>query len=226
MFWSVCSAKGGVGTSVVTAALATALSRKRPVLLVDVAGDQPDLLGVEVGDVGVRDWLRADESVPTANLAGLIVDVAPGLQLLPAGSAGDLSVVAGQRSLGLVETLSDPSRLVISDLGVLDSTAFSAPSVILASSSRTTLVVRACYVGLRRAQRLAIDTDDVVEIFEGGRALRTIDIEAVLGRPVTTRIPLDPLIARAADAGLLTKRLPRSLRRLASDLADLGGAAA
>lgn len=226
MFWSICSVKGGVGTSVIAAALAHSQSKNRPVLLVDFAGDQPDLLGVDAGDVGVRDWLRADELVPTANLEGLVVEVSPRLQLLSAGAPGDLSNVTAQRSLSVVEALSLPDRLVIADLGVLDGSTFSPSSVICAASARTTLVVRACYLGLRRAQRLAIEADDVVEVVEGGRALRTIDIESVLGQPVTARIPFDPLVARAADAGLLTRRLPRSLRRLANDLADFGAVAA
>ena len=37
--------------------------------------------------------------------------------------------------------------------------------------------------------------NDVVEIVEGGRALTTVDIEAVLGQPVTARLPFDPQIA-------------------------------
>ena len=58
----------------------------------------------------------------------------------------------------------------------------------------------------------------MVEIVEGGRSLSTLDIEAVVGKAVTTRVAIDPRIARTIDAGFLPGRLPRGLRRLVRDL--------
>jgi hypothetical protein len=37
-----------------------------------------------------------------------------------------------------------------------------------------------------------------------------------VGAPVRVRVPLDPAVARAVDAGLLAGRRPRALRRLAA----------
>ena len=55
----VCwSAKGGSGTTVVSAALALVLSQSRPALLVDLAGDLPATLGIaEPTGPRVLDWL-------------------------------------------------------------------------------------------------------------------------------------------------------------------------
>src|SRR5438552_253681 len=61
------SAKGGSGTTVVAAALATVLARSSPggAVLVDLAGDVPGALGVaEPPGYGVADWLAAGPSVP------------------------------------------------------------------------------------------------------------------------------------------------------------------
>jgi hypothetical protein len=46
------------------------------------------------------------------------------------------------------------------------------------------------------------------------------DVEAVVGSPVRMRIPLDPAIARAVDAGLLARRAPRALLRAVGDVAS------
>ena len=117
------------------------------------------------------------------------------------------------------------SGFVVADVGQLSSRPMHWSSIVCAASDRTTLVVRACYLALRRTQRLAAGFDDVVELVEPGRALRTVDIEAVVGQPITARGPVDPAVARAADAGLLRRRLPRSLRRTISDLVSVVDAA-
>ena len=71
------------------------------------------------------------------------------------------------------------------------------------------LVVRGCYVGIRRAIRSAARPSGLVLIREPGRALGADDVSAALGAPVVARIELDPAIARAVDAGLLLARLPQ-----------------
>jgi hypothetical protein len=216
MFWSFCSAKGGAGVSVLAAsvALRSAAGGQR-VLLVDLGGDQPDLLGVGVdAAAGVTDWLAAD--VGADALASLTVPVADGLDLLPLG-AGD-TAVGPQRVVQLGTATAAEWDLVVADVGVLQPGPFDPRQLLVTSGDRTTLVVRACFLGLSRAGRLSVPVDDVVEVAEGGRALRTVDIEGVLGQPVVARVAVDPAIARAVDAGLLTARLPRALRRAADTL--------
>ena len=59
------------------------------------------------------------------------------------------------------------------------------------------------------------DVEAVTEIAlvdEPGRALRGADVRAATGCEVRGRLPCDPAVARAVDAGLLATRLPRSAR--------------
>jgi hypothetical protein len=218
VFWTFVSPKGGVGVSVVAAAMATGLSKDRPVTLIDFCGDQLDIFGLDaVATSGVWDWLHATDDVGVEALSNLEVELRPGLTILPAGSRSRAQPVSPQRCRALVGAVQD-GRVVLGDLGVLDPDPFSPASLLAASSDRTTLVLRACYLALRRARHLPVVADDVVEVVEGGRALSTLDIEAVVGRAVTTRLAVDPRVARAIDAGLLPGRLPGPLRRLVRDL--------
>ena len=68
MLISCWSAKGGVGTTVVAAALAVRMARREPpgVLLVDLAGDLPTVLGCpEASGPALVDWLDGRGDVPT-----------------------------------------------------------------------------------------------------------------------------------------------------------------
>lgn len=205
--WSV---KGGVGTSVVAAALAIGgAAGTGSCLLVDLAGDQAAVLGVPEPDgAGVADWLGAGPDVPFDALSRLEVAVGRGLSLLPRGR-GPLE---GDRLRVLVGLLASGRRPVVVDAGVLDGDDDPRRS-LLASADRPVLVLRACYLALRRVRPVAPGTE-VVLIDEPGRALGADDVAAVCGVPVTTRIPWDPPVARAVDAGLLARRLPRVLRAL------------
>ena len=88
-----------------------------------------------------------------------------------------------------------------------------AAGPILRAATSSLLVVRPCYLGLRRALECGVRPTGVVLIDEPGRALRASDVEAVLGVRVCAHLDLDPAVARAADGGLLAHRLPRSLER-------------
>lgn len=74
------------------------------------------------------------------------------------------------------------------------------------------LVVRPCYLAVRRAAAVPYTPDHVVLIRERLRALTAEDIERALALPVTT-IQHDPIIARAIDAGLLVTHAHRWLGR-------------
>ena len=80
MFVICRSPKGGVGTSVVAAALALRHAQAgHPTVLVDLAGDQPDLLGVAPSSsLGIGDWAERGDDVPVEALTALEVEVVPG----------------------------------------------------------------------------------------------------------------------------------------------------
>ena len=75
------------------------------------------------------------------------------------------------------------------------------------------LVLRNDYLSLRRALTALHTTTGIVLITEPHRSLERRDVEEVLGRPLVAELHLDPAIARAVDAGLLT-----SARHLRVDL--------
>ena len=77
MFTICRSPKGGVGTSVVAAALALRHAHAgHPTVLVDLAGDQPDLLGVAPSSsLGIGDWAAGGDDVPVEALTALEVEV-------------------------------------------------------------------------------------------------------------------------------------------------------
>jgi len=205
--WSV---KGGVGTTVTSAALSIVLARSHAegVLLADLAGDVPAALGVaDPGDPGLTGWLAAGPAVPTDGLARLELDAGHGLSLLPRGT-GPLTPARVEALAGLLA--SDP-RPVVVDAGVLGA---DAPAIALAAhATHSLLVVRPCYLGLRRAAAPPVRPSGVVLVAEGGRALGRAEVQQVVGAPVVAELPVDPSIARAIDAGVLASRLPRLLER-------------
>lgn len=204
--WSV---KGGSGTSVVAASLALQLARSAETTLVDLGGDSAAVLGLpEPAGPGVSEWL-AESSVDAAALDRVGVDAAPGLRLVPLGRV-PLPESGGER---LAAALAGPRNVVI-DCG---SQVTSGPGLGAASAATLSLlVIRPCYLALRRAIACPIRPSGVVLIDEGDRSLGSSDVADVLGTPVRVSIPWDPRVARAVDAGLLAARMPRSLRALES----------
>lgn len=208
--WSV---KGGVGTTVVSVALATTLARVHALdggaLLVDLAGDVPATLGLpDPRDPGLTGWTSAGEDVAADALARLELSVGPGLALLPRGR-GRPGPAA--RHEVLARLLGAEARPVVVDAGVVGP---DSPGLPLASeASRSLLVTRACYLGLRRAVDLPVRPSGVVLLREPGRTMGREDVETVVGAPVVADIAVDPSVARAVDAGVLARRVPRALAR-------------
>jgi hypothetical protein len=208
-FWSP---KGGSGTSVIAAASALVLARDTDARIVDLSGDQPAVLGLAHDPIpGLLDWMRAGPGAPTDALEHLAVDVAPRLALLPAGDAHG-PPAAPEAGAALAVALDADPRPGACDLGRLDDQAVRAFAEVAGIGI---IVVRGCYLALRRAVRhpAIVDAVGAILIDEHGRSLGAPDVEDVLGIPVLATIPARTSIARAVDAGVLPSRLPDSLGR-------------
>jgi hypothetical protein len=208
-FWSP---KGGSGTSVIAASAALVLARETDARIVDLCGDQPAVLGLAHDPApGLLDWMRAGVDAPTDALEHLSVNVAPRLDLLPAGDAHGFAA-APEAGAALAVALDADPRPGVCDLGRLDDPAVRAFAEVAGVG---VVVVRGCYLGLRRAVRHPAITEVVgaILIDEHGRSLGAPDVEDVLGVPVLATIPARTSIARAVDAGVLPTRLPDSLGR-------------
>lgn len=199
------SAKGGSGTTVVAAALGVLLARRlsEGALLVDAGGDVGCALGLaEQHTPGLADWLRSPREVDGTAIDRLVVAGAPGLEVLPRG-AGAFPADAADRLLDALAT----RPVVVVDAGPPSAFAYQ----LAAASTVSLLVLRPCYLALRRALAAPVRPSGVVLVEEPKRTLDVGDIESVLGVPVLSVVPWDEGIARAVDAGLLGARLPRPL---------------
>ncbi len=197
--WGV---KGGSGTTVVAAAIALLAARTRPTYLVDLAGDAAAALGAPPPDgPGVAEWLRSANAGADA-LVRLADPVTDGLLLI---SPGHLPLTDELRWADLGTALRTVGDVVV-DAGTHD-----PHPAVLDAASHALLVIRPCYLALRRATAATTRPTGIVLVSEPGRALRPIDVEHALGAPVVATVAVDPAIARAVDAGLLAARLPRSL---------------
>jgi MinD-like ATPase involved in chromosome partitioning or flagellar assembly len=209
MLLACWSSKGGSGTTVVAASLALLLARRGAAgsLLVDLAGDGPAVLGLPEPDgPGLAGWLAAGAEVPADALGRLEVAAGPGLRLLPRGT-GHLDPSRGDVLAALLAT--DP-RAVVIDCGSLPAGVALA---VAAGATRSILVTRPCFLALRRALAAPLRPSEVVLLTEPGRSLTGGDVEDCIGAPVVAEVSVDPAVARAVDAGLLSARLPRGLAR-------------
>lgn len=203
------SAKGGSGTTVVAAALGNVLARSSPAgaLLVDLGGDLPAALGLpEPAGPGISDWLKAGDDVPADALDRLTLPSGEGLGLLPRGR-GPLAHVGGDR---LAAALAARSSVVVVDCGTPGDTVGTA---VAAAAGLSLLVLRPCYLAVRRALAAPIRPSGVILVSEPHRSLSRKDVEEVLGVPVRAEVAWDPEVARCVDAGLLGRRVPRALER-------------
>jgi hypothetical protein len=208
-FWSP---KGGSGTSVIAASAALVLARETDARIIDLCGDQPAVLGLAHDPVpGVLDWMRAGPAAPVDALEHLSIDVAPRLTLLPAGELQGAPALP-EAGAALAVALDVDPRPGVCDLGRLDDPAVRAFAEV---AGLNIVVVRGCYLGLRRAVKHPAITDAIgaILIDEHGRSLGRPDVEDVLGIPVLATIPARTAIARAVDAGVLPTRLPDALGR-------------
>jgi hypothetical protein len=201
--WSI---KGGSGTTVVSAALALSLAQRNnaPVRIVDLAGDIPSALGIaEPSSAGVSEWLVNETTEP---LHGLQLPVTARVSLVPRGNAQlahhQISVEHCSR---LATELDNLPQLTVVDAG-----SGHIPQLIHHATT-SLLVIRPCYLALRKASQLTTKPHGIVLISEPGRSLGKKDVESVIGAPVVAELPLEPTIARSVDAGLLASRIPAVL---------------
>jgi hypothetical protein len=216
--WSV---KGGSGTSVVAGGLAVGWAAERPVLAVDLAGDLPAVMGVAApSGPGVVEWLHAGRGVGAAALHALAVDAVPGLRVLHRGGTGEgrMGGSAGDVGHGVPDGRWAAFAEAMAALGtdvVIDAGLAPLPPELAARTDASLLVIRPCFLALRRLSAAGDVPAGAVVISEPGRALGRRDIERVLGIRIAAEMRLDPAVARAVDAGLLASRLPASLAHLA-----------
>lgn len=211
-FWSP---KGGSGTSVVAAAAALTLARTSECRLADLVGDQPAVLALSGDpDKGLRNWLVAGPQAPTDALDRVAIDVSPQLSLLPAG-VGDVARAVPEAGAALAVALGVDERTTLVDAGVIGASSPPAVGALVDVADVSIVVVRSCYLTLRRAVQLEATTRaaGAVVVEEAGRSLSARDIADVLGIPVLAMVPVKATIARAVDAGVLGSRLPDALAR-------------
>lgn len=215
------SPKGGSGTTVVTCALALTVAARRPaaepgVVLADLAGDVPAVLGMPAPPgPGLVDWLAAGTDAPVDALGRLEIEATSGVRLLPWAGPGP---AAGEphrcgdavRGELLATLLAADSRAVVADCG---RAASGAGLALAAGANISLLVLRPCYLALRRALEAPVRPSGVILVTEPGRAVTRHDVEDVLGVPVRAEVEHDTAVARAVDAGLLATRVPRALQR-------------
>lgn len=193
------SPKGGNCTTVTASAFAlVSAMRGTNTLLIDLCGDIPAAIGLaEQHGPGINDWLNENNIGDPQQMVMLGTPVIPGLVVLHRGAR----FVAGEpRWEALAAAISSLPHDVIIDAG----TTY-VPEVLTQAVSNVSMVVKPCYLSLRRASRLA-RPNNVFVIKEENRALTVKDVGNVLGVPVAAEIPYEAAISRAVDAGLLTAR--------------------
>ncbi|MEO5723540.1 MAG: hypothetical protein ABIQ39_17160 [Ilumatobacteraceae bacterium] len=192
----------------VACSLALLAARTSPTILVDLAGDCAVCLGsADPAGPGVVEWMESPNA-DTDALSRLAVSMADGLHLLPRGQH---ALVVPGRWGHLADALVNLAAAADRPTIIVDAGTGEPDAELLAVSEQSLLVIRPCFLALRRATRLTVRPTAVVLVDEPGRSLSSRDVEHALGVPVIAETVLDPAVARAVDAGLLASRLPRSL---------------
>jgi len=223
MLFALWSPKGGSGTSVLAAACSLVLARHSDgVRLADLDGDQPAIFGLGADPpTGLADWLAAGPEAPTEALDRLAVEATHEIALLPRGSAERslAPVAAAEAGAALGVALRDGPAPTVVDLGAAVAPAARA---LLEIADASAVVVRGCYLALRRAVHSPglARSAGIVLVDEPGRSLGAREVAEVLDRRVLARVPVRAATARAVDAGVLAARLPDSLARSATEMLD------
>jgi hypothetical protein len=167
-------------------------------VLIDLCGDVPAAAGMaEPTTPGINDWLSESSTSDAQALVTLGTPFDNGLVIVHRGS----SFVDGQpRWSDLANAITTLPMNIVIDAG----TTF-LPDELRRAVTHVTMVVKPCYLSLRRASRMQRPTQLFV-VCEESRALTIKDVGHVLGMPVTCEIPYTSAISRAVDAGMLPSR--------------------
>ena len=193
------SPKGGNCTTVTATAYALLVAaRGTHTVLIDLCGDVPAAAGMaEPTTPGINDWLSESSTSDAQALVTLGTPFDNGLVIVHRGS----SFVEGQpRWSDLANAITTLPMNIVIDAG----TTF-LPDELRRAVTHVTMVVKPCYLSLRRASRMQRPTQLFV-VCEESRALTIKDVGHVLGMPVTCEIPYTSAISRAVDAGMLPSR--------------------
>jgi hypothetical protein len=213
--WSV---RGGSGTTVVTAGLATVSASTSPTLLIDLCGDSRALFQLPAATpTGLLDWAVAHHSVGPQTIADLITPVPLPTGVLHVLEGGHASADLAQAERDDFESrlaeglgwITSSYRRVIIDAGHRANPITHA----ITNDSCSVLVIRPCILSIRAALRS--DRPVVGAVIVGnGPSLPSSDIEAILGVPVLGQLNTCRSVPSAVDAGSFAQRLPRELARL------------
>jgi hypothetical protein len=218
--WSM---KGGSGTTVVTATMALLAAQRHSrstsahpgaaVGIVDLAGDVPAALGMaDPAGPGVFDWLRTEPTAGAAALGRLATTLNPALSVIHAGNRPGPAGTVGREAWAALAGALGGTEARVAECNFVDAGLGEPPLELREAAHHDVLVVRGCYLALRRCAALKRPPTAVIHVAEPGRALRRREIEQIVGVPVIAEIDIDPAVARKVDAGLLAGTVPESMR--------------
>ena len=169
------AAKGGSGTTVVTAALALGFGRHS--LLVDLDGDLSAVLGMPDSDrPGIDDWLRSDAHAD--QLDELVVDADATTSLLPFRRSDGTPARNSIDDTRWSEFAHWLRRQHDDGIGVfVDGGSTTPHEILVAAADQALLVTRPCYLSLRRATRSTVRPTGVILVDEPGRQMGSRDVE-------------------------------------------------
>ncbi len=201
----------------VAVGLAIAAMKNSPstrTILVDLGGDIPAILGMDEPSIGLSEWI----SQPSMHdFDDVLIEAAPGLSVLARGRALLPESRSGAWSRAILELSSRCAQgsMIVVDAGREPIAHDWKPHV-----TRTLLIVRPCYLALRRARLAESSFDGVVAVTEPDRVLTVADIGSVLGVDVVAHVPMTGDIARRIDAGVTLTRPPKQLIDVLTPLVD------
>jgi hypothetical protein len=91
---------------------------------------------------------------------------------------------------------------------------------LIARCDSSLLVIRNCYLAIRRSSAASVRPSGIVLVREAWRSFDRHDVERAIGVPVVAEVDVGPAIARTTDAGLLASRLPAQLDRALHSLVE------